>query len=108
MAQGLCVAGHDAVHVRDLGLSSADDDPVLDKAAQEGRVVLAEDVDFGTILAARGTSKPSVVTFRCRFKSPDRLLPLLLKHLPSFQADLEAGSIVVIEDARIRVRSLPI
>ncbi|MBI4604419.1 MAG: DUF5615 family PIN-like protein [Planctomycetes bacterium] len=108
MARGLCTAGHDAVHVRDLGLASADDDPILDKAAQEDRVLLAQDVDFGTILAILGASKPSVVVFRCRFKSPDRLLPLLLRHLPSVKVDLDAGSIVVIEDARIRVRRLPI
>jgi predicted nuclease of predicted toxin-antitoxin system len=107
MAQGLGFAGHDAVHVRDLGLAGAGDDRVLDRAIQEGRVLLAEDADFGTILAARDAPSPSVVTFRCRLKSPERLLPLFLKQLPRFLEDLDAGAVVVIEDSRIRVRRLP-
>jgi hypothetical protein len=45
---------------------------------------------------------------RCSDKRPAALLSLLLDNLDRITADLEAGSVVVFEDSRIRVRRLPI
>ncbi len=108
MAEGLRSAGHDALHVRDLDLSTADDEAVFAAAAQHNRVIIAQDTDFGTMLATRGQSRPSVVLFRCRSKSVGALLPLLLANLPAASEDLQAGSVAVLEDTRIRIRRLPI
>jgi predicted nuclease of predicted toxin-antitoxin system len=108
LALALSKAAHDAVHVRDRDLSQADDGTIFDAAAREQRVILAQDTDFGTILALREAPSPSVVLFRCQAKSTEALITLLLANLPAMQADLEAGAVVVIEDARIRVRRLPI
>ena len=108
LAQGLGHSGHDAVHVRELGLAAANDDAVFAAAAGDRRIIVAQDTDFGTILATRGESKPSVVVFRCRAKSTETLLPLLLANLSAVREDLEAGAVVVLEDTRIRVRRLPI
>lgn len=58
MAEGLRAAGHDAVHVRDLGLARATDDELFELAAREERVLLSEDTDFGTILALRAEQRP--------------------------------------------------
>jgi predicted nuclease of predicted toxin-antitoxin system len=41
VAEGLREAGHDAVHVRDLGLAAADDPVIFERAAGEDRVVLS-------------------------------------------------------------------
>ena len=101
-------AAHDAVHARDRGLSQADDDTIFDAAARERRVILAQDTDFGTILAMRAAGSPSVILFRCAAKSTEALLALLIANLPAVHGHLEAGTVVVIEDARIRVRRLPI
>ncbi|MBN1443095.1 MAG: DUF5615 family PIN-like protein [Planctomycetes bacterium] len=108
MTRALAEQGHEAVHVRDIGLATASDDIVFTEAAREDRVILAQDVDFGTILALRGDSRPSVVSFRCRLKSADRLLALLVRTLPLVESDLASGSLVVVQDSRIRVRRLPI
>jgi hypothetical protein len=35
-------------------------------------------------------------------------LKLLLAHLPQLEDDLSAGCVVVFDDARIRIRALPI
>ena len=108
-ARGLRAAGHDAPHVRELGLQSADDTTIFELAARENRVLLSEDTDFGTILALRESAKPSVILFRHMFdRSAASLTRILLANLNTVEADLAAGAIVVVESVRIRVRRLPI
>jgi hypothetical protein len=41
-------------------------------------------------------------------RRPDAQVQLLCANLPNLQAVLEEGAIVVLEDARVRVRVLPI
>ena len=81
----------------------------MDRAEAENRILLSADTDFGTILSNRGSIKPSVVLFRRKSgRQPQTQLSLLLQNLPAVEDELEKGSILVIEDSRIRIRSLPI
>lgn len=105
----LVEAGHDAVHVRSLGLHRAQDVEIFERAAADNRVVVSADTDFGTLLAKRSARKPSVVQFRGPgSRKPDALARTLLSNLSRFSEALESGSIVTVEPSRIRVRSLPI
>lgn len=109
VAEGLRQAGHEAVHVRDYRLEKADDAVLFDRAALEDRVVVSQDTDFGALLALRKTKKPSVILFRTPSpKRPDWQLKLLLANLDSMGDFLKEGCIAVIEEARIRVRPLPL
>jgi len=101
-------AGHEAVHVRDESLTSAADIVIFGKAESDGSTLVAQDTDFGTILAMRKATRPSVVLFRCHAKSTEALAKLLLANLTQIQGDLETGAVVVIEDTRIRTRRLPL
>lgn len=102
-------AGRDAVHVRTLGLHHADDPVVFDRAAAEGRIIVSADTDFGTLLATRTASHPSVIQFRGRgSRLPDALAQTIISNLPQIADALEAGAIVTFEPSRIRVRTLPI
>jgi predicted nuclease of predicted toxin-antitoxin system len=101
--------GHDAVHVRELGIQAASDAEIFDCARAEARVVVSADTDFGTLLATRKETWPSVLLFRHGSQHrPADQAALLKNNLPQFTQALEDGSIVVIEPDRIRIRALPL
>lgn len=107
--EALQKAGHDAVHARDRGLHAADDPELFVLAADEDRVLISADTDFGTLLAKRQATKPSVILFRHGIDHrPSVQAEILLANLPSLTDALEDGSLVTIEPTRVRVRRLPI
>lgn len=109
IASALRTAGHDAIHVGDLGLADADDDLVFRGAREGARVLVSADTDFGAILALRPASAPSIIIFRHGAEyQTKRQVRRILDCLPDVEADLAAGAVVVIEPWRIRVRPLPL
>jgi len=102
-------AGHDAVHVRDYGMSASHDAEIFERAAAEDRIIVSADTDFGRLLALRSTTKPSVVLFRgATPRLPTEQVKLLVANLTQIENDLGSGALVAIESSRVRIRALPI
>jgi hypothetical protein len=70
---------------------------------------VSADTDFGTLLALREVTSPSVILFRtASLRRADDQVALILAALPSTGAALRRGAIVVLERHRLRLRDLPI
>ena len=100
--------GHEATHVRDLGLQRARDSELVERARTDGSVIVTFDLDFGDILALGVLDKPSTVIFRLADERADSVSKRLEAVLTERIADLESGALILVEDARYRVRKLPI
>ena len=107
VAESLRAAGHDVVHTRDYNMEAAPDIEIFVRAAQEGRTLISADTDFAGLLALREETKPSVILLRRGPKRPDRQVQLLIINLPAIADFAEQGSVIVIEETRMRVRRLP-
>ncbi len=99
--------GHDATHLREEGLSRLADIDILEKARIEQRV-LTVDLDFGDLLATGEQSLPSVIIFRLRNETPRAMTIHLKQLIPQRTAGIDKGAIVIVEDARHRLRRLPL
>jgi predicted nuclease of predicted toxin-antitoxin system len=101
-------AGYDAVHLREQNLHRLPDNAILEKANEEGRIVITFDLDFGDLLATAGRRLPSVIIFRLHNQTPLNVTRKLFDLLSVETPRLEAGALIIVEDTRYRVRPLPI
>ncbi len=101
-------AGHNFRFVPDHYSNKLPDAEILEIARQNGEVVIAHDLDFGTQLAFSGTALPSVIIFRIHHINPEVFFELILACWESIEIPLTEGALIVIEKASFRIRHLPI
>ena len=100
--------GHDVRHLSEDGLQRLSDPLILEMARSEERLVITCDLDFADLLALDAYASPSVILLRLQNQTPTSVIPRLLHVLSECRAALTAGAIVTIEEARYRLRHLPI
>ena len=104
----LADADHLVEHVRDLGMREAPDDVVLTAAKDAGAVLISSDTDFGELLARSNAAEPSVILLRRQEgRRASQIATLLVANLDAVADDLVAGAFVVLDDDRVRIRTLP-
>ena len=91
-----------------VGHATASDSEILAYAASHGLIVFTHDLDFGTILAFRGETAPSIVQIRTQDVLPEAIGTYLLRTLNACRHQLETGAIVTVQPGQNRVRILPI
>jgi predicted nuclease of predicted toxin-antitoxin system len=100
--------GHEAIHVRTLGLHRARDAELVERSRADSSVVVTFDLDFGDILALGVLDKPRVVILRLADERTESVNQRLAAVLAERSTDLESGALILVEDTRYRVRKLPI
>ena len=66
MADWLRSDGHDAVHIRETGYAELPDREIFARAAEDGRIVVTFDLDFGEIIGLAGAAGSGVLLLRLR------------------------------------------
>ncbi|MEQ1861935.1 MAG: DUF5615 family PIN-like protein [Chthoniobacteraceae bacterium] len=100
--------GLDAVHWSLVGAPNAPDTEIMQWARDHGYAVFTHDLDFGILLAHGKDGRPSVIQVRTQDVSPVHLGPVVLSALRAHGAALESGALLTIDEAKARVRILPI
>jgi predicted nuclease of predicted toxin-antitoxin system len=83
-----------AVHVEDLGLLSAEDPEIYEKARHAGAVVITKDSDF-VQLQDRFGPPPRILWITCGNRNNRFLKDLVIRSWPQVKALLMAGEILV-------------
>ena len=100
--------GHEVSHLREENLNRLPDPEIFQKALAEHRVILTQDLDFAEITALSRSETVSVVVLRLRNYRSQHVIRRLRTVLPAVMDELQQGAIVSVEEARYRVRHLPI
>jgi len=82
-----------------------EDDQLLDVAYRQRRFVLTHDSDFGTLAIHEGRQCFGIIYLRLRNARPDNVIAVWEKLL-RLDREFSEGALIVVEEARVRVRYL--
>lgn len=108
LAEILSNTGYESVHWFSIGDPRASDKEIMDYARGNGFIIITHDLDFGDILAVTNAMFPSVLQIRTQNVTPDHISGILINALKRFENQLEKGALISIDEARSRVRILPL
>ena len=97
--------GFDVLDVKESALNGTSDHVLLELALKELRFVVTHDADFGTLAINNEQPCYGVLYLRLLKQSALNVIEVL-KTLIAMNPELSSGSLVVIEETRIRVRVL--
>lgn len=98
----------EAAHWSTIGDPRAEDEEIMEYARANDFIVFTHDLDFGALLALTQTESPSVVQIRAQDILPAHLAKTVISVLRANEILLEQGALIVIDEARARVRILPL
>jgi len=97
--------GHDVVRVAEIGLESAPDGELLEKAREFDRIFVTRDKDFGNLVFLKGI-KTGVILLRLNPSDLEQVHRMLEKALKSLSEEEIKASFLVIDHNKYRVRKL--
>jgi predicted nuclease of predicted toxin-antitoxin system len=101
--------GFDATDLMTRGLAHLEDTEVIELAKREGRIVVTSDLGFGKLYHRYERGRVGVIILRPRVQSAESVNRLLGRFFadPATAAIPLERSLVVIDEARVRVTSEP-
>ena len=100
--------GIDSQHTGDCGLATADDSSILDRAREQGWIIVTLDSDFHTQLALSRANKPSVIRIRIEGLHGQEIADLVAEVVGVCERDLQDGAMISVTATGIRVRRIPL
>lgn len=100
IAEWLRTQGHDVVEARERGRDPGDR-VLLEWAAQESRILITIDTDFGQIIFLEG--QPHCGLIRLPDVPSDRRVEILRDLIARFRDELEAGVVITVRGGKIRI-----
>jgi predicted nuclease of predicted toxin-antitoxin system len=107
-ARELVRLGFDAIRAGDIGMATAADQELIERARIEERTIVTLDAAFHALLALSNASSPSTVRVRIEGLRGDELATLVHRVVTLCEADLLAGAMVTVDESTVRVRALPL
>jgi len=101
-------SGIQSVHWSTIGDVEAKDTVLFDWAIANQFAIFTNDLDFGMLLAMTRASSPSVIQIRSPEVLPRQIGKLVLSAIVQHSEEIVAGSLLVIEKSKLRVRILPL
>ena len=99
--------GLDVLDTKEQGWQGKSDDDLLEIAYQDKRWVLTHDADFGTLAIHEGKPYFGIIFLRVRNLQSHNVIRVC-KQLLHHDADFSPQALVVVEEARIRIRQASI
>ena len=102
-------AGYDAIHLSEQGLFTLEDYLIVEKAINEGRIILTADMDFGQILSFNKSDAVSVIQFRLVDLAPANIIAKLIIVFDKFSQEMGGAPVIItVQENKIRIKKLPI
>lgn len=96
-------SGLDVLDVKEVGWHGETDSELLQKALETKRFILTHDSDFGTLAVNRGHPCFGIIYLRTKDLRSNNIIDVC-KKLLNVNPDLSEGSILVVDERRLRIR----
>ena len=100
--------GWDITRVSEIMEKGSKDLDILIYAQKQNKVVITQDLDFSTLLALSGYTKPSLINLRLENPRPDLALARIIDVVSLMEKELEEGVVITVDETSARYRNLPI
>lgn len=95
----------DVVDVKEKGWHGNEDKYLMEIANKGKRFILTHDTDFGTLAINEGVPCYGIIYMRLRNLNVSNVINILEKLL-MVDKDIPEGSVIVVEDTRLRIRTI--
>jgi predicted nuclease of predicted toxin-antitoxin system len=106
--QQLRARGWNITRVSEVMEKESKDIEILIYAQKQNKIVITQDLDFSTLLALRGYTKPSVINLRLENPRPGFVSARVVDVVSMMEKELQEGVVITIDETSARYRNLPI